>query len=1045
MIYPKIYSLSTAGMVKHYNNDYLFHHKRTDFIGPNGVGKSILADLLQLMFIYDKELIKFGTEDVKETRYIHTLPYLATCAYCFLNIAIQKDTFITIGIQIQDKERKRIIPFVVAKSAELHHDLSLLTFNKNELLLSKDFLVDGIIPEIQELATFLSDYRNLKLTYFKNRETVQEYYNFLSSKEILPINLSRENNLKAFAKVIQSFSKAKTLKLSGKEASKTLKEFLFEETEEEIKADFEKEKNALEKVLKDYQRLNDDIQVLKDKQKRLTSLRQQDENCRSLLKEYRIVELSNSYLNLNTQKALEEKGRQQSKQQTEDFRILQNTISRIPQIETVMRSQSGKAEKNYEQIHRYKQLTEQIEELQTEVTELKMIILPKIDDSWKIVTRKVDVAIRTVAQMKADVNYAESYLENYETLAEIETARKKQSEELFRLKKHLDSEEKQKRKLLQLLSNNEEDSLLAWYVNNFPTLDAGKMQAILHYATMPIYEIESPANGMRFVDPDKIEEFKTTDIHGGVWLKSGALSEFIAYNPDAGLLMNHSELNRHVQQLINNLKTELAAIESKLKALDAIEDGISYDTDLFEYKFDIHISEAAKLGQLKEAIAYILHRDEKIVKLQAEKSKMESELITLQHQFNLRYKEPEIVEHDLKKIRDQWNRRINNLSNYSGEKTGELKSIQKEMELTKKELGTITRNLTTILDEFNQLNTDYYRQFHENIVQFNPEYRELQPLKRLEDEAYENYKTAYIEITTAFEETKGGKNADVNFEIQKHSYSFHVLERALLSNKIRTTDDIATALQEANNNRTQIADNIRDNLIKIFSRTSEGYNRYKTQVQTINTFFINRKISGKYNFSIAFDPNPNVRIEDIEKMAYDVRQAATRGELQFDQSITEFLQEFFRRMAKLKDIVPIAQLLDPKTYFHLSTKLENESGEDISGSTGESYSAIALLGVARLSTQKTKQKGLRFIILEELGSMDNTNFNIFPSIAEEFQYQIVTMAPHTFNIGLSDEWYAHYLIKGKENDKINYYPASSFFRTKDVKEHLSAYLNKVTA
>jgi hypothetical protein len=96
------------------------------------------------------------------------------------------------------------------------------------------------------------------------------------------------------------------------------------------------------------------------------------------------------------------------------------------------------------------------------------------------------------------------------------------------------------------------------------------------------------------------------------------------------------------------------------------------------------------------------------------------------------------------------------------------------------------------------------------------------------------------------------------------------------------------------------------------------------------------------------------------------------------------LEDFFKKLAKLKERVPIAQLLDPKTYFHLSTKLEDELGEDISGSTGESYSAIALLAVARLSTQKANPKGLRFIILEELGSMDNTNFNIFPDIAEEF-------------------------------------------------------------
>src|SRR5690348_13731870 len=169
MIYPKIYSLSTVGMIKHYNHDYLFHQKRTDFIGPNGVGKSILADLLQLLFIYDKELIKFGTEDVKETRYIHTLPHQTTCAYCFLNIIIQQDKFITIGVQIHSQERKRLVPFIITKSTELNNELSQLALDKDEVLFSKDFIKNNTIPDIQDLAEWLNDERRLKLIFFKNR------------------------------------------------------------------------------------------------------------------------------------------------------------------------------------------------------------------------------------------------------------------------------------------------------------------------------------------------------------------------------------------------------------------------------------------------------------------------------------------------------------------------------------------------------------------------------------------------------------------------------------------------------------------------------------------------------------------------------------------------------------------------------------------------------------------------------------------------------------------------------------------------------------
>ena len=40
--YPRIYSLSTLGLIHHYENDYLFHNMRTDFVGDSGSGKSML-------------------------------------------------------------------------------------------------------------------------------------------------------------------------------------------------------------------------------------------------------------------------------------------------------------------------------------------------------------------------------------------------------------------------------------------------------------------------------------------------------------------------------------------------------------------------------------------------------------------------------------------------------------------------------------------------------------------------------------------------------------------------------------------------------------------------------------------------------------------------------------------------------------------------------------------------------------------------------------------------------------------------------------------
>jgi len=88
--YPKIYSISTVGVRQHENADYLLHNVRTDFTGNNGLGKSLIADLLQLIFVPLRDEWKPGTEGLdKEERKIETIPLerdWISHAYSFLNI-----------------------------------------------------------------------------------------------------------------------------------------------------------------------------------------------------------------------------------------------------------------------------------------------------------------------------------------------------------------------------------------------------------------------------------------------------------------------------------------------------------------------------------------------------------------------------------------------------------------------------------------------------------------------------------------------------------------------------------------------------------------------------------------------------------------------------------------------------------------------------------------------------------------------------------------------------------------------------------------------
>lgn len=1051
MSHPRIYSLSTVGILKHYIHDYLFHPIRTDFVGANGVGKSIIADLLQMIFVYDKDLIKFGTDGVKkEERQINTLPYKTKCAYCFLNIEVNAGKFITIGIQINNQKGKRIIPFVITKQADISLKINELALEKEELIFAKNLLKEKEagekeIVDIQGLATFLYEKYRLRLNFFSNNESVSTYYKFLYDKNILPLNLSQDKNLKAFAKVIQSFSKAKTLNLSGNQASRNLKEFLFEESDEDILTNFQKEQSELEKILREYESLNKDIQNLSNKQKRLINLRELEQSHKVKFKSFKEAELQNTYIELKQLQQRELDGKMLIANQETEFDELKTAIGNLPAEEETIKQSYEEADANFNMFNRYQDLSNSIEKLVEDIRELKMFIRPEVDDSWTNEIQRIDILSRNNEGIKKEINFAEPYLEKYKTLEKIIQTRKEQLGILDELKSSLKNDKAIKGKLLALLQDNDESGLLHWYIKNLPSLDNEQLQTVLYYATKPISEISNPNNSSQYINPDElIKNFEANPSKNGIWLKLGALHQFIQFNPDAKLLGDKANLEQSVQQLIQILNIEISSINTKLEALENITDGRSCNVSLFDYSFDSSITVFNNIEKLQNAVACILQIGEKISQLQSQKKKDEEELLEIKNQFKVEYDEPQVVKKELLKIRKERSDKKDKFYEEKGAKQSKFKSLESKIKGDKQDLLIIFSNLTKKQTEFTTLNNAYYQQFQENITDFSLIAGNTEELKQTYNELWEEYKTAFIGISNLFEETSDEKNPSVQLTIKDQSFSFRVLEEALLGNKIKSTDDITTALDEANQTRTTIANGIRDNMIKISSKTTERYEKYDDQVKRINAFFVDRKISNKFYFKLEFDGNKEIKIDYIKQIAYEVRNTATKGELQFGQSIVDFIEDFFRKQAKIKNKVPIDKLLNPKTYFELSAKLTDQFGTEVPGSTGETYSAIALLGIARLSAvQKEKRNGLRFIILEELGSLDNTNFNTFPAIAEEFQYQIITMAPHTFNIGLSDEWYAHHLIKGKEDDNINYCPSASYFKTKDNNEDLNIYINRI--
>jgi len=139
--FPRIHSLSTLGLIHHQEFDYQFHPLRTDFIGESGSGKSMIADLLQLIFVGSDafESATKGVGDRPPDEMVLKAGGKGTdLGYAILNIETSENKFITIGTYIESSAR-HTQSFIVQAGFNFDDDSKLQAFDKP--LSCKDFLL----------------------------------------------------------------------------------------------------------------------------------------------------------------------------------------------------------------------------------------------------------------------------------------------------------------------------------------------------------------------------------------------------------------------------------------------------------------------------------------------------------------------------------------------------------------------------------------------------------------------------------------------------------------------------------------------------------------------------------------------------------------------------------------------------------------------------------------------------------------------------------------------------------------------------------------
>jgi len=1043
---PRLYSISTVCLLKHYNQDYLLHALRTDFTGSNGVGKSIIADLFQIVFVADTRFIKFATEGIdKKKRKIEGLPYDSAIGYVFFNVEVTEGYFLTLGTAIFQQGQQLIKPFLVTASIDLESvRLEQHTFSRDKLMFSSDLLKPNREPyTLDELARNLPDKNGLYIHYFNSKDERGIYYNWLYKNELLPINLVKEGNLKAYAKVIQSFSKSKALDI---DSSKSLIEYLFEEDEVEISQEYHQQEQVIRKLLHQFKTTQGQIDDISNKQTDLRELKASEEKRNAAA--YRID--VGKYL-----QAYHSNVRKQG-----EFDKLKDELDSKTRKREMLRERSGELSEELEEattvarrddsvftdLAGKRSLFRRLEELNLEEKALRNI------DASELVHqvppgRVSELLEKDARYYEENISESRAVLRRYNSIRGIEKKRKEQDEWLQGRLRTLNDREKHLSNFRDTLQTVERNNLFVQALAKNSNLTKVQQAILVHLRSVLIGRPPKATEGLRYTEAiNFIDNLEVQDdkVNKGWWLTTGKLHEFV---PETSMLLpdlSAIEFN-DVGQLKAYIDQEMDELQEQKKIYADLQNGIMPKA-FSEYDFDIDLSDATKIKKHQTAahlIAVVNHKLEEINNQQ----KMEIEEIEkAKTQYGISFEGvayEELLDKTKKKAESAKERQEELAQQFNKENT-EIASLESALPFLKESCAKIMKELeetqAAFVGERQSFQSKYPEMDLPGVEVTSYSTQQINQLERDFVAAAGDYTSRYNQIVGKYNETKDHRDIRINEQIHNQNFNFEVLEQVLLGSKIRTVDEVTGHLETLNSDLLAIADELSASLIKVFGKTEDYFDRYKELVNSLNDFFRGKLISNRFYFRIDFEPAPKLDIKWIEylrRSASGIAAGSVSGELSPEQ----FIEEFYLKYSGNRSRVPIGDLLNPKRYFVLKGKLTDKNDRDIPGSTGESYTAIALLGIARLSVvQDGDRAGLRFIILEESATLDNVNFNLFPTIAKQYGYQIVTMTPKPYAIGDDEGWFIHQLIPGKENEDINYPKTMSYFRTNKSQMELTEYL-----
>jgi DNA repair protein SbcC/Rad50 len=1052
-----IHSIGTVGIRKHFNQDYLFHFLRTDFVGGNGIGKSIIANLIQLIFISDKKLINLGEEGTAERR-VETLPYhpqnRTLEAYTFLNIEIEPDSFYTIGVQITPSHIPLLTFFIISEYDRFQDQI--IPFTEAKLPSNHNFLENDRIVKLEDLSEHLRSNFGLKLKTYGDISTKKQYYKTLFQEKILPFDLSIESKQFAFSRIIHSFSRTKTFDFKN---SESIKQFLFGNEEGEYN-EFQKKNKDLDISIASYNGFTKNIEDLRLKQNSLHTLWELFETMVLDKEKFQNSELAYYYYQSNDAE-ITLKTSEDGKNNI--VKLIGEILEKVDTNKThseILDSYIKESETKNGLFEQYKSKYSTIKSKMKEVDILSEIepftILESFEQDSSETINKYNTKL-----LSNELTKTIRITKRYKTLEVIKSQLDFQKTWLEKEQEIIKTNLKKFEKIADFMKK---DNAIAF----FDTIIRNNVALLPEQEATLFYLIE---RGLSLEKPIKIEEKEnyaytddlfailnsTFDIEKntkGHWLNLGKIVEYIT--PLKGEQYFEKNLDKVKEVIEQDIKTLIENTKLHQTEIDKVQEGKIAQNELKQLKlpsnFDLELQ--GYFNEFLKNLSIWRQVNFKIESLNQEIIPIQEELEVIETQLPFciipNIEDIGEVTEELSKQIDKYREEYKKLIQLGGKLTGEVGELKGNVNVLDAQISSQKVSSEELKQTYED-KSEYFRLKKLDISFLDTKskeeaYSEYVNNMETSQSSEKEYADEYRLICNTYFINPETQPKELKEQLKNQTYLFTEIERSLLFEGVKHRDKIPEKLEELQGDQEKVIELLQNDLLEVFKVTLKKFNDYNKDVNGLNSFFKGKKIAGRLFCEIKFKPIYDIKW--IDKIKEELSQMGKRGEIDYrkdkQKNIVQIVEELFASVTKTDSNknLSIRQLLNPKTYFDVKFRLTDANGKDISGSTGESYSAIVLLSIARLKTleESKDEQGVRFIILEELANLDDINFNLFMQIAVEEGFQLITMTPKPYGTRTNLGWYMHQLLKGMDDDEINSPVPASYFKTGYTSQDLEKYL-----